>query len=116
MIIHYEKFNYNVLPNYNKENINRHKKNDEKIIKKIIQKITESTSAVVGSVAATATIAVVSVVMFVNIIVNKPTIELINLIDKRESINSNEISTFKFNNSMIRFGTINYKKWKGCVL
>lgn len=62
------------------------KTKDDNVIKKVIQKVTESASSFVGSVAATAAVVVTSVVVFTNLIIQQPTIELLNLEEGYDSV------------------------------
>lgn len=56
-------------------------KDNKSFIKKILQKVTESTSSFVGGVATTATVVVTSVLLFTNLVLNEPIIEMNSLIE-----------------------------------
>ena len=60
---------------------NLNKKENNNIIKKILQKVTESTSSFISGVSATAAVVISSVVLLSNVILNKPVIELIDLVE-----------------------------------
>lgn len=60
---------------------NLNKKDNNNIIKKILQKVTESTSSFICGVSATAAVVISSVVLLSNVILNKPVIELIDLVE-----------------------------------
>lgn len=63
----------------NTKKTNKVKENNG-IVKKLIQKVTEATSSFVGGIAATAIVAVSSIIMFTNIIVKEPIIKLLDLL------------------------------------
>lgn len=56
-------------------------KDNKSFIKKILQKVTESTSSFVGGVATTATVVLTSVLLFTNLVLNEPIIEMNSLIE-----------------------------------
>lgn len=57
------------------------KKENKNILKKLLQKVTESTSSFMSGVAATAAVVITSVVVLSNVILDKPTIELLELVE-----------------------------------
>ena len=67
----------NLLNNSNK---NISSKTETSIVKKLIQKVTEATSSLIGNIALTATIAVTSIVIFSSVLIKAPNIELLDLI------------------------------------
>ena len=54
-------------------------KKDTSAIRKLVQKVTETASSIAGGIAATATVAVTSIILFTSIVINPPKIELLNL-------------------------------------
>lgn len=64
-------------------------KDNKNFIKKILQKVTESTSSLMSGVAATATVVVTSVVLFSNIVLNQPLIEMNSLIEGYDYVEYN---------------------------
>lgn len=72
-----EIYDVSEIKNYTEKN-NKKNKNSENAAKKILQKITESTSSLIGTVTATATVAVVSVVMFANVIISQLNVQLLS--------------------------------------
>lgn len=57
------------------------KKENKNILKKLLQKVTESTSSFISGVAATAAVVITSVVVLSNVVLDKPTIELLELVE-----------------------------------
>lgn len=57
------------------------KKENKNILKKLLQKVTESTSSFMSGVAATAAVVITSVVVLSNVVLDKPTIELLELVE-----------------------------------
>lgn len=57
------------------------KKDNKNILKKLLQKVTESTSSFMSGVAATAAVVITSVVVLSNVVLDKPTIELLELVE-----------------------------------
>lgn len=64
-------------------------KENNGIVKKLIQKVTEATSSFMGGIAATAVVAVSSVILFTNILVKEPIIELIDIIAGQDYVTYN---------------------------
>ena len=64
-------------------------KENNGIVKKLIQKVTEATSSFMGGIAATAVVAVSSIVLFTNILVKEPIIELIDIIVGQDNVTYN---------------------------
>ncbi|MBQ2891806.1 MAG: hypothetical protein IJE45_02810 [Bacilli bacterium] len=64
---------------HTKTKTNKAKENNS-IVKKLIQKVIEATSSFMGGIAATAVVAVSSIVLFTNILVKEPVVELIDII------------------------------------
>ena len=60
---------------------NLKKKDNKNIIKKILQKVTESTSSFISGVSATAAVVISSVVLLSNVVLKQPIIELIDLVE-----------------------------------
>lgn len=65
------------------------KKDNKNVIKKILQKVTESTSSFVSGVAATAAVVITTVVIFSNVVFDKPAIELIELVEGYDYVEYN---------------------------
>ena len=57
------------------------KKDIKNILKKLLQKVTESTSSFMSGVAATAAVVITSVVVLSNVVLEKPTVELLELVE-----------------------------------
>ena len=55
----------------------------------MLQKVTESTSSLISGVAATATVVVASVVLFSNLVLNQPLIEMNCLIEGYDYVEYN---------------------------
>lgn len=66
---------------YGGNSSNIKQKDNNNIIKKLLQKVTESTSSFISGVSATAAVVISSVVLLSNVILNKPVIELIDLVE-----------------------------------
>ena len=73
---------------HTKTKTNKVKENNS-IVKKLIQKVTEATSSFMGGIAATAVVAVSSVILFTNILVKEPIIELIDIIAGQDYVTYN---------------------------
>ena len=73
---------------HTKTKTNKVKENNG-IVKKLIQKVTEATSSFMGGIAATAVVAVSSVILFTNILVKEPIIELIDIIAGQDYVTYN---------------------------
>lgn len=73
---------------HTKTKTNKVKENNG-IVKKLIQKVTEATSSFMGGIAATAVVAVSSVILFTNILVKEPIIELIDIIVGQDYVTYN---------------------------
>ena len=54
-------------------------KNDKNLIRKMIQKVSEVTSSLAGGIAATASVAIISVIILASVLISPPNIELLNL-------------------------------------
>ena len=67
----------NILQKQGKVTQNTDNKN---VVKKLLQKVTEATSSLIGNVAVTAVVAVTSVIVFTSILIKAPNIELLDLI------------------------------------
>ena len=66
---------------YGGNSSNIKQKDNNNIIKKLLHKVTESTSSFISGVSATAAVVISSVVLLSNVILNKPVIELIDLVE-----------------------------------
>ncbi|MBR2892068.1 MAG: hypothetical protein IKC22_06835 [Bacilli bacterium] len=73
---------------HTKTKTNKVKENNG-IVKKLIQKVTEATSSFMGGIAATAVVAVSSVILFTNILVKEPVVELIDIIVGQDYVTYN---------------------------
>lgn len=73
---------------HTKTKTNKVKENNS-IVKKLIQKVTEATSSFMGGIAATAVVAVSSVILFTNILVKEPVVELIDIIVGQDYVTYN---------------------------
>lgn len=78
---------------YNNVSSAKKEKSNKSILKKLLQNITESTSSFVGSVAATAVVVVTSIVIFSNVIFNKPNIELVSLTEGYDFVSYNIVAS-----------------------
>lgn len=75
---HSDVYKSNEYGSSNKKTI---KKDNKNILKKLLQKVTESTSSFMSGVAATAAVVITSVVVLSNVVLDKPTIELLELVE-----------------------------------
>ena len=73
---------------HTKTKTNKVKENNG-IVKKLIQKVTEATSSFMGGIAATAVVAVSSIVLFTNVLVKEPVVELIDIIVGQDYVTYN---------------------------
>lgn len=73
---------------HTKTKTNKAKENNS-IVKKLIQKVTEATSSFMGGIAATAVVAVSSIVLFTNVLVKEPVVELIDIIVGQDYVTYN---------------------------
>ena len=58
----------------------RSNKNDKGIFKKLIQKVSEAASSLAGGIAATASVAIASVIIMTSVFIKSPNIELLDLV------------------------------------
>ena len=66
---------------YGGNSSNIKQKDNNNIIKKLLQKVTESTSSFISGVSATAAVVISSVVLLSNVVLKQPIIELIDLVE-----------------------------------
>ena len=65
------------------------KNNDKGFFRKLIQKVTETTSTLASSIAVTSTIAIATVVVLTSVLINSPNIQLIDLVSGYDYVTYN---------------------------